>query len=161
MVIGNPVILEQSHAHNAPDLWDRGSMMESQVVKPLLYGCVTWTSLKGSYSKLHTAQTQNGASSPRSLVQVAELPHSLLRKTPSSILDVTLSKQPCAWGGYCGRGAAPHGRPQVTHEGHVGRTGERGIMWAKGKRERLDGLRVKGSLGVWHHEGLDYRRTRL
>ena len=26
MVIGNPVILEQSHAHNAPDLWDRGSM---------------------------------------------------------------------------------------------------------------------------------------
>ena len=26
MVIGNPVIFEQSHAHNAPDLWDRGSM---------------------------------------------------------------------------------------------------------------------------------------
>ena len=25
MVIGNPVILEQSHAYNAPDLWDRGS----------------------------------------------------------------------------------------------------------------------------------------
>ena len=25
MVIGNPVILEQYHAHNAPDLWDRGS----------------------------------------------------------------------------------------------------------------------------------------
>ena len=32
MVIGNPVILEQSHAHNAPDLWDRGSMY--------LYVCV-------------------------------------------------------------------------------------------------------------------------
>ena len=26
MVIGNPVILEQSHAHNAPDLCDRGSI---------------------------------------------------------------------------------------------------------------------------------------
>ena len=25
VVIGNPVILEQSHAHNAQDLWDRGS----------------------------------------------------------------------------------------------------------------------------------------
>ena len=25
MVIGNPVILEQSHTHNAPDLWHRGS----------------------------------------------------------------------------------------------------------------------------------------
>ena len=30
MVTDNPVILEQSHAYNAPDLWDRGS-------KPLLY----------------------------------------------------------------------------------------------------------------------------
>ena len=28
MVIGNPVILEQSRAHNAPDLWDRGSTAE-------------------------------------------------------------------------------------------------------------------------------------
>ena len=27
MVIGNPVILEQSHAHNAPDLGDRGSIV--------------------------------------------------------------------------------------------------------------------------------------
>ena len=27
MVIGNPVILEQSPAHNAPDIWDRGSRM--------------------------------------------------------------------------------------------------------------------------------------
>ena len=26
MVVSNPVILEQSHAHNAPDLWDRGSI---------------------------------------------------------------------------------------------------------------------------------------
>ena len=25
MVFGNPVILEQSHARNAPNLWDRGS----------------------------------------------------------------------------------------------------------------------------------------
>ena len=26
MVIGDPNMLEQSHAHNAPDLWDRGIM---------------------------------------------------------------------------------------------------------------------------------------
>ena len=31
MVIGNPVILEQSHAHNAPELWDRGSSYISWV----------------------------------------------------------------------------------------------------------------------------------
>ena len=29
MVIGNPVILEQSHAHNAPDLWDKESNVNS------------------------------------------------------------------------------------------------------------------------------------
>ena len=28
-VSGNPVTLEQSHAHNAPDLWDRGSRPNS------------------------------------------------------------------------------------------------------------------------------------
>ena len=27
MVIGNPVILEQSHVRNTPDLWDRGSII--------------------------------------------------------------------------------------------------------------------------------------
>ena len=27
-------------------------------------------------------------------------------------------------------GAAPHGRPHVTQEGHVGRAGERGKTWA-------------------------------
>ena len=32
MVIGNPVILEQSHAHNAPDLWDRGSIYQTPLV---------------------------------------------------------------------------------------------------------------------------------
>ena len=31
MVIGNPDILEQSHAHNAPDLWDRGSINTTDV----------------------------------------------------------------------------------------------------------------------------------
>ena len=31
MVIGNPAILEQSHAHNAPDLWDRGSMKNQSI----------------------------------------------------------------------------------------------------------------------------------
>ena len=32
MVIGNPVILEQSHAHNASDLWDRGSTIFKEFI---------------------------------------------------------------------------------------------------------------------------------
>ena len=33
IVIGTPVILEQSHAHNAPDLWDRGSNIILRLTK--------------------------------------------------------------------------------------------------------------------------------
>ena len=58
-------------------------------------------------------------------------------------------------------GAAPHGGLQVTQEDHVGRAGERGTTWIEGEGERVDGLRGRGSLGVLHHEGLEYRRTRL
>ena len=50
--------------------------------------------------------------------------------------------------------AAPHGRPHVTQEGHVGRPGERGITWATNGRTAW--LRS----GVWHHGGLKYRRLR-
>ena len=46
------------------------------------------------------------------------------------------------------RGAALHGRPQVTKESRVARAGERGEMQARGEGERMDGLRGKGSSGV-------------
>ena len=57
-------------------------------------------------------------------------------------------------------GAAPHGRPQVTPEGHVGRAGQRGETWATGEEEEMDGLRWRGSSGAWHHGGLEHRHTR-
>ena len=37
MVIGNPVILEQSHAHNAPDLRDRGSITTTTMYNGVLH----------------------------------------------------------------------------------------------------------------------------
>ena len=40
MVIGNPVILEQSHAHNAPDLWDRGSIRITRYLVLIQYDSV-------------------------------------------------------------------------------------------------------------------------
>ena len=36
MVIGNPVILEQSHANNTPDLRDRGSIYNTKIYQVLL-----------------------------------------------------------------------------------------------------------------------------
>ena len=57
------------------------------------------------------------------------------------------------------RGAAPHGRPQVTQEGDVGRVGERGESWVGGEGERMGGLRGRGSSAIWHHRGLKHCRT--
>ena len=42
MVIGNPVILEQSHAHNAPDLWDRGIDAKEEQYLILSMQCILW-----------------------------------------------------------------------------------------------------------------------
>ena len=58
-----------------------------------------------------------------------------------------------------GGGTAPHGRPQVTQEDHVGRAGECGTTWAGVEGGGMDGLRGKGS-GVWYHGRLEYRRSR-
>ena len=41
-----------------------------------------------------------------------------------------------------------------------GEMGERGTTRTGGKAERIDGTRDRGSPGVWHHGGLEYRRTR-
>ena len=79
--------------------------------------------------------------------------------TPSNEPNVRVSQQPCAHKEVVVvGGAAPHGRPQVTtQEGqHVGRAGERRKTWVE-EGEIMDGLRNRGSSGVWHHEGLEYR----
>ena len=55
-------------------------MVRSEVVETLLYGCATWTPLKGHYAKLRTTL----ASNPRSLVQVAEQAHPLVQRRPSA-----------------------------------------------------------------------------
>ena len=50
-------------------------------------------------------------------------------------------------------GAAPHGRPQITQEGHVERAGERRTTWAGGEEEIMDGLPGRALSDVWHHGG--------
>ena len=57
-------------------------------------------------------------------------------------------------------GAVPHGWPQVTPEGHVGRVGERGELWA-GEKEKewmdcvAEDLRLSGITGDWNTAALD------
>ena len=65
----------------------KAQMVRSDVVvEALLYGCATWAPLKGDYTKLRTThQTEDVASNPRSLVQVAEQAHHLVqRRSPSN-----------------------------------------------------------------------------
>ena len=57
-------------------------------------------------------------------------------------------------------GAAPRGRPQVNQEGHVGRAGEHGTLWAGGEGKLMDRLSGRGSSGVWYHDELEYHRMR-
>ena len=59
----------------------KARMVRSEIVQALLYGCATWTPLKGHYTKLRTTP-QDVASNPRSLVQVAEQAHPLLQRRP-------------------------------------------------------------------------------
>ena len=48
---------------------------------------------------------------------------------------------------------------RLPETGHVGRAGEYGKTWARGKGEITDGLRGSGSSNVWHHGGLEHRRA--
>ena len=50
-------------------------------------------------------------------------------------------------------------REDTQEEGRVGRAVERGKAWSGGEGEIMDGRRGRGSSGVWHHGGLEHRRT--
>ena len=49
-----------------------------------------------------------------------------------------------------------HRLPKRVMSGELENAGQRG---PKGEGEIMDGLRGRGSSGVWHHDGLEHRRT--
>ena len=89
----------------------KARMVRSEVVEALLYGCATWTPLKGHYGKFRTTHH-------RMLLRILEpgasrrTSASSRTKTPFSEPNARASKQPCARRGCCGRGlenAGKHG----------------------------------------------------
>ena len=107
-------------------------------------------------------QDDDVASNSRSLMQVAEQPKPLLQRRPPAnrtrkyrsnhahrnVIVVAVG------------GVAPHGRPQVTQEGHVARAGERGTTLAGGGGEKWTDCvakdrRVFGITGDWSTAALD------
>ena len=83
-------------------------MVRSEVVEALLYGCTTWTPLKGHYTKLRTTP-QDVALNPRSLVQVAEKAHPLLQRRPPANRMREYRNNRAHEEVVVGGGAAPHG----------------------------------------------------
>ena len=68
-------------------------------------------------------------------MQVTEQPHPLLQRSPpSNRAGEDRSNRAHEEVAVVG-GAAPHGPPQVSQEGHAGRAGERGTLWAGGEGE--------------------------
>ena len=81
----------------------KARMVRSEVVEAPLYGCATWTPLKGHYAKLRTTHHRTllqilGASASR------RASASSRTKTPFREPNARASKQPYARGGCCGRG---------------------------------------------------------
>ena len=84
---------------------------------------------------------QDVASNSRSLEQVAEQAHPLVQRCPSANPMREHRNNRTHEEVVVGGGATPHGWPQVTQEGHVGRAQERGETWTGGEVERVDGMR--------------------
>ena len=69
---------------------------------------------------------QDVVSNPRSVVQVTEQAHPFVQRRPSANRMREHRNNRAHEDVVVAGGAAPHGRPQVTQESHVGRARERG-----------------------------------
>ena len=87
----------------------KARMVKSEVVEARLYGCATWISLKGYYTKLRTTRHKKVTSNPRSLVQVTEQVYPLLQRRPPAN-RMREHRNNCAHDRVVVvEGAAPHG----------------------------------------------------
>ena len=93
-------------------------------------------------------------------MQVAEQAHPLIQRRPSANPMREHRNNRTHEEVVVGGGATPHGLPQVTQEGYVGRARERRETWAWGKEKEwtdcvADDLRLFGVTGDWRTAALD------
>ena len=79
--------------------------------------------------------SQDVASNPRSLVQLAEQLHPLLQRRPPAYRMREYRSNHAHEKVVVVGDAASLGRHQVTQEGHIGRAGQDGKTWAGGKEK--------------------------
>ena len=109
-------------------------MVRSEVLEALIYGCATWTPLKDHYTNL-LRRTHTIGCCFESMEVGARRRTSVSSRTkaPSSELNARASKDRAHEEVVVVGVAAPHGRPRLLQEGHVGRAGECGKTWAWGE----------------------------
>ena len=103
-------------------------MVKAEVVEALLYGCATWTPLKGHYAK-----------SPNKRILSYK---DALQRTECESIEITVRTRRLLWAGAVLR-MGDHRLPKRVMSAELENAGERGKTWAGGVGERVDGLRSR------------------
>ena len=116
--------------------------------------------LKGHYTKLRTTHHHTmllrlrGAWCKSPNKRIFSYKKYALQRTGCQSIETTVRTRKLLWSGAL-VGMDDHRLPKRVMPG----AGERGETRAVGEGERRDGLRDRGSLAIWHHEGVEHRRT--
>ena len=121
----------------------KARMVRSKVVEARLYGCATWTPVKGHYAKLRTTHHRGCCFESLEPGASRQTSTSSRTKTPFSEPIARASKQPCVRGGCCGRGRCSAWMTTDYPTESYRRARERGKGRAGGGRKRVDGLRAR------------------
>ena len=77
------------------------------------------------------------------------------QRTECESIETAVYTRRLLWAGALVR-MGDHRLPKRVMSGELGNAGKRG---PRGEGERMNGLRGRGSSAIWHHGGLEHRRT--
>ena len=138
----------------------KARMVKAEVVEALLYGCATWTPLKGHYAKLRTTHHRMLL---RILGSWCKLPNKrilsykdALQRTECKGIETTVCTRKLLWAGVVLR-MGDHGLPKRVMSGELENARKRGPV---GKEKEwtgsvADDLRLFGITGDWSTAALD------
>ena len=137
----------------------KARMVRFEVVEAFLYGCVTWTPLKGHYTEVLTTHHRMllrvlGAwcKSPNKLILSYK---DALQQTERESIETIVRTRRLLWAGALLR-MGDHRLLKRVMWGELEKAGKRG---PGGEGKIIDRLSGRGSSAIWHHGGLEHRRT--
>ena len=137
----------------------KARMARSKVVEALIYGCATWTRLKGHYTKLRIAHHMRllrilGAwcKSPNKRILSYK---DALQRTECESIETTVRTRRLLWAGALLR-MGDHRLPERVILGELENAGKRE---PGGKEEEWTNREADDLRSIWHHRGLEHYRT--